>query len=239
MEKLVNMPKHIAIIMDGNGRWAKKRYLPRIAGHVRGVKRVKEIIEHSSSLGIKVLTLWAFGRDNWKRPQEEVSFLMGLLSQQLDKEFKKLHSKNICVRFIGDKTRLDANIVERICKIENLTRKNTSLKLNIGLDYSGTYDIVQAVNKILSNNEYESITEEIFEKYLLTYPDIHPDLLIRTSGETRLSNFMLWQSAYSECYFTEKLWPDFTKKELDRAIEWYLTRERRFGMTTEQLGARL
>lgn len=231
----MDIPKHIAIIMDGNGRWAKKRYLPRITGHVRGVKRVKEIIEHSSSLGIKILTLWAFGRDNWKRPQEEVSFLMGLLAQQLDKEFKKLHNKNILVRFIGDRTRLDANIVERISKIENLTHANTGLRLNICLDYSGTYDIIQAVNKILAKNKEGNITEETFEKYLLTYPDIYPDLLIRTSGETRLSNFMLWQSAYSECYFTEKLWPDFTKKELDKAIEWFLTRERRFGMISEQL----
>lgn len=221
--------------MDGNGRWAKKRFLPRVAGHARGVKRVREIVTHCVDIGVSCLTIFAFGRENWKRPQEEVSFLMKLLSEHVVKEFYELHKQNVKVRFIGDKTRLDSQISEQIMKLEQHTINNTSLNLNIAVDYSGTYDIVQAVNKILENHPSATITEEDFAKYLLTYPDPDPELLIRTSGEMRLSNFMLWQSAYSECYFTEKLWPDFDKTALDDAIKWFMTRERRFGMISEQL----
>ncbi len=231
----MNIPKHVAIIMDGNGRWAKKRLLPRVAGHVRGVGRVKEIVEHCSELGIAYLTLFAFGRENWRRPKEEVSFLMNLLSEQIAKEFYKLHEKNVRIRFIGDKTRLSHSILKQMKDIEQLTCNNNKLNLNIALDYSGTYDIIQAVNRIIANSPTQPITEEIFSQYLLPYPDPDPDLLIRTSGESRISNFILWQLAYSECYFTSKLWPDFDKKALDNAIEWFNSRERRFGMTSEQL----
>jgi len=234
----VNIPKHIAIIMDGNGRWAKKRLLPRIAGHAKGVKRVKELVEHCSNLGVKYLTLFAFGRENWQRPQEEVSFLMSLLVEQLDKEFYKLHEKNVKIRFIGDKTRLQTLILEKINKVEDLTKNNTKINLNIALDYSGTYDILQAVNKIIDGKITTQVTEEDFAKHLLTYPDPSPDLLIRTSGEMRLSNFMLWQLAYTECYFTSKLWPDFNAKALDEAIKWFCTRERRYGQISEQLKER-
>lgn len=229
------MPKHIAIIMDGNGRWAKKRLLPRVAGHVRGVKRVRDNVERCVELGIPYLTLFAFGRENWKRPKEEVSFLMSLLLEQIDKEFVKLHEKNVKIRFIGDKSRIDKLICEKIYGIENLTQKNTGLGLNIALDYSGTYDIINAVNQIIAEGKHSSITEKDFERYLLFYPNPHPDLFIRTSGEVRLSNFMLWQLAYAECYFTTKLWPDFNKRALDEAIKWFGTRERRFGMISEQL----
>ncbi|MDQ5920166.1 MAG: undecaprenyl diphosphate synthase [Pseudomonadota bacterium] len=229
------IPKHVAIIMDGNGRWAKKRLLPRVAGHVRGVKRVKEIVEHCSELGIRYLTLFAFGRENWRRPKEEVSFLMNLLSEQISKEFYKLHEKNVRIRFMGDKTRLSHAILGQVKDIEQLTSNNNKLNLNIALDYSGTYDIVQAVNRIIANSPTQPITEEIFSQYLLSYPDPDPELLIRTSGESRVSNFILWQLAYSECYFTSKLWPDFDKRALDSAIEWFNSRERRFGMTSEQL----
>jgi undecaprenyl diphosphate synthase len=221
--------------MDGNGRWAKQRYLPRVAGHIRGVKRVKEIVEHCSEIGVTHLTLFAFGRENWRRPQEEVSFLMKLLSEQLNKEFYKLHEKNVKIRFIGDKTRLDSKIIQQIEQLEQLTEKNTRIQLSVALDYSGTYDIIQAVNKILAEKKHAEINEQILEQYLLTYPNPHPDLLIRTSGESRLSNFMLWQLAYAECYFTDILWPDFDKESLDLAIAWFNTRERRFGMTSEQL----
>lgn len=231
----MNIPKHIAIIMDGNGRWAKKRFLPRSAGHARGVKRVKEIVEHCSSLGIQTLTLFAFGRENWQRPAEEVSFLMQLLSIYLTKEFHKLHVQNVKINFIGDRTRLDPKIVEDMLKIEQLTAKNTTINLNIALDYSGTYDIVQAVNKILAEKKYSEITEEIFNQYLLSYPSSHPDLLIRTSGVERISNFMLWQFAYTELYFVDTLWPDFDKKVLNLAVKWFSAQERRFGMTSEQL----
>lgn len=234
-KNLINLPKHIAIIMDGNGRWAKKRLLPRVAGHIRGVKRVKDIVEHCSLLGVSYLTLFAFGRENWRRPKEEVSFLMSLLLEQIDKEFIRLHDKNVRVCFIGDKSRLEKIICEKIWGIENLTQNNTGLVLNIALDYSGTYDITSAVNKILREGKHSSITEDDFAKYLLFYPAPNPDLLIRTSGEMRLSNFMLWQLAYTECYFTTKFWPDFTKRSLDDAISWYSTRERRFGMISEQL----
>lgn len=221
--------------MDGNGRWAKKRFLPRIAGHARGVKRVKEIVEYCSDIGIKYLTLFAFGRENWKRPHEEVSFLMSLLLEQLGKEFLSLHEQGVRIRFIGDKLRLEKIIFEKITAIEKLTQDNKKLNLNIALDYSGSYDIIQAVNLILAEGKYTEITEDILEKHLLTYPDPMPDLLIRTSGEMRLSNFMLWQMAYTEMYFTSKLWPDFSKKALDEAIQWYKTRERRYGMISEQL----
>ena len=231
----MSVPKHIAIIMDGNGRWAKKRFMPRVAGHVKGVKRVKEIVEYCSNLGVKYLTLFAFGRENWKRPEEEVSFLMKLLSEQISNEFYKLHENNVHIRFIGDKTRLSTNIRSQMEDIENLTVSNTGLNLNIAIDYSGTYDIVQAVNKIIATKPDSSLTEEDFSKYLLLYPDPNPDLLIRTSGESRLSNFLLWQVAYSECYFTSKLWPDFDKKAMDVAIEWFNSRERRFGMISEQV----
>ena len=231
----MGVPKHIAIIMDGNGRWAKKRFLPRMAGHARGVKRVKEIVEHCSSLGVKYLTLFAFGRENWQRPKEEVSFLMGLLLEQLDKEFFKLHDQGVRIRFIGDKSRLQDIIATKIGEVENLTKNNRKINLNIALDYSGTYDIVQAVNRILKEQEHKEVTPELFEEYLLSYPDPAPDLFIRTSGEMRISNFMLWQLAYTECYFTSKLWPDFSVTALDEAIKWFKTRERRFGLTSEQV----
>lgn len=207
-----HIPKHIAIIMDGNGRWAKKRLLPRVAGHVRGVKRVKEIVEHCATIGVGCLTLFAFGRENWRRPEGEVTFLMQLLYDQLDKEFIKLHEQGVKIRFIGDKTRISTAIQEKIAELETITINNTRIKLNIALDYSGTYDIIQAVNKILAEKTTNYVTEVDFSKCLLTYPDVEPELLIRTSGESRLSNFMLWQIAYSECYFTNTLWPDFKVK---------------------------
>lgn len=231
----MDIPKHIAIIMDGNGRWAKKRLLPRVAGHARGVKRVKEIVEHCSEIGVRYLTLFAFGRENWKRPHEEVSFLMNLLIEQLNKEFLRLHEKDVKIRFIGDRSRLEQIICDKINFIEKLTLNNKKINLNIALDYSGSYDIVQAVNAVMSEGKHKSITKQLLEKHLLTYPDPAPDLLIRTSGEMRISNFMLWQMAYTELYFTSKLWPDFNKKALDESIHWFQTRERRYGMISEQL----
>lgn len=231
----MSIPKHIAIIMDGNGRWAKQRLLPRVAGHSYGVKRVKEIIEHAAAIGVESLTLFAFGRDNWKRPHEEVSFLMGLLAEQLDKQFRQLHQQNVKLRFIGDKTRLNNNLLEQINELEQLTVNNTRLNLSIALDYSGSYDIIQAVNRIIKEQNHTEIDATILAKYLLTYPLANPDLVIRTGGESRLSDFMLWQLAYAECYFTEVLWPDFKAQELDIAIKWFQQKERRFGMISEQL----
>lgn len=231
----LNIPNHIAIIMDGNGRWAKARHLPRVAGHVQGVKRVREIVERCTELKVRYLTLFAFGRENWNRPQAEVSFLMKLLANQLDKEFLKLHTQNIRVRFLGDKSRINENLSSKIKKVEELTRNNTTLELNIALDYSGSYDILQAVNKIVENKLNSPITEAEFKSYLLTHPTPDPDLFIRTSGEYRLSNFMLLQLSYSELYFTDVCWPDFHKQELDKAIAHYSSRERRFGKISEQI----
>jgi undecaprenyl diphosphate synthase len=230
----MNLPKHIAIIMDGNGRWAKKRFLPRTAGHFVGFKRAKEIVYHAAAIDIKFLTLFAFGRENWKRPEEEVSFLMKLIADQIDKGYAELHQKNIKVRFIGDRSRIKQNILSKIEDAENTTKNNTGLFLNIAIDYSGTYDIVQAVNKIIQA-KISCITEESFGQYLLTYPNPDPELVIRTGGESRLSNFLLFQSAYSECFFSDVMWPSFTCKKLDNAIAWFKLKERRFGMISEQL----
>lgn len=231
----MSIPNHIAIIMDGNGRWAKKKNLPRVSGHVVGVKKAKEIIDSCCDNQVKYLTLFAFGRENWRRPEEEVSFLMNLLYEQLSYEFKKLHKKKINVRFIGDRSRIDSKIKDKIDKIELLTKENSKLYLSIALDYSGSFDIIQAVNKIKQEKNDIIVNEEIFAKYLLTYPYPNPDLFIRTSGEFRLSNFMLWQLSYSECYFTDILWPDFDTSQLLLAIKWYQSRERRFGKISEQI----
>jgi undecaprenyl diphosphate synthase len=229
------LPKHIAIIMDGNGRWAKKRFLPRVAGHVKGVNTFKQIVTHCNDLSIKVLTVFAFGRENWNRPQEEVGFLMKLMLKRLNQEIRELTEKNVILRFIGDRTRLNQPLQESINNAEKQTQTNTGLTLNICLDYSGQYDILQAVNRIIQQQVKTPITEEIFAQYLLTQDLPSPELLIRTSGENRISNFMLWQTAYSELYFTDVLWPDFSPAELDNALNWYIGRERRFGKISEQL----
>lgn len=231
----MNIPQHIAIIMDGNGRWAKKRLLPRSSGHWFGFKRAKEIVYYANEIGVKYLTLFAFGRENWKRPEEEVSLLMRLLAEQIARGSVELHEKNIKVRAIGDRTRLSPNILDEIIAAEEITANNTGLCLDVAIDYSGQFDIVQAVNRIIQDKVTSSLTEENFSKYLLTYPYPNPDLIIRTSGESRLSNFLLFQAAYSECYFTEMMWPSFGKKSLDKAIIWFNTKERRFGMVSEQL----
>ena len=234
--RLMNhIPQHIAIIMDGNGRWAKKRYLPRIAGHVRGVNAFKKIVNYCDSIGVKQLTVFAFGRENWNRPQQEVTFLMRLILKRLAKELDELHNKNVQIRFIGDKSRLNPELQQKIIQSEQKTARNFGLNLNICVDYSGQYDIIQAVNQIIASGTNEPITEADLAKYLLTAGLANPELLIRTSGESRLSNFMLWQIAYSELYFTDCYWPDFSNAELDKAIEWYNSRERRFGKISEQL----
>jgi undecaprenyl diphosphate synthase len=231
----MNIPQHIAIIMDGNGRWAKKRLFPRSVGHWFGVKRAKEIVYYASEIGVKYLTLFAFGRENWKRPEEEISLLMKLLAEQIDKGCGELHQKNIRVRSIGDKTRLASNVLARIIAAEEMTMNNTGLHLDVAIDYSGQFDIIQAVNKIITNEVSAPLSEADFASYLLTYPNPPPDLIIRTSGESRLSNFLLFQAAYSECYFVDTLWPAFSRKNLDAAIKWFNAKERRFGMISEQL----
>ena len=229
------IPQHIAIIMDGNGRWAKKRFLPRVAGHVKGVNALKKIVEYCNNLGIKHLTVFAFGRENWNRPQGEVSFLMRLMLKRLVKELAELHQKQAVIRFIGDRTRLNADFLNEINKAENLTAKNSRINFNICVDYSGQNDVIQAINRILVEKKHTQINEEILANYLYTAGQPNPELVIRTSGEYRISNFMLWQLAYSEMYFTPVFWPDFSTHELDKAIDWYNNRERRFGKISEQL----
>lgn len=226
---------HIAIIMDGNGRWATKRFLPRIIGHVKGVLALKKIIIHCDKIGIKHLTVFAFGRENWQRPMDEVNFLMKLILKKLNSELAELHNKNCRIRFVGDKSRLNNNLLASIHQAETLTQNNTGLQFNMCLDYSGQYDIIQAINKIIAEKTITPIDEKIFASYLLNADQPNPELIIRTSGESRLSNFMLWQAAYSELFFTPTLWPDFAPQELDNAIKWYNNRERRFGQTSEQL----
>ena len=227
--------QHIAIIMDGNGRWAKKRLLPRIAGHIKGVSALKNIVNYCDKIGIKHLTVFAFSRENWQRPKGEVSFLMKLMLKRLNQELDELHHKNARLCFLGDKSRLNSELRSCIINAETITQNNPGLNFNICLDYSGQYDITQAVNQIIKAGIKEEVTEELFAQYLLTAGLPDPELIIRTSGEYRISNFFLWQSAYSEFYFSHKLWPDFDSAELDLAISCFKQRERRLGKTSEQL----
>lgn len=230
-----NTLQHIGIIMDGNGRWAKKRFLPRVAGHIQGVNALKKIITHCDAINIKYLTVFAFGRENWQRPQDEVGFLMKLVYKKLNSELTELHQKNAKIKFIGDRTRLSTQLIDTINSAEEKTKNNTGLVFSMCFDYSGQHDIIQAVNQIIKNKKYTQIDEEILARHLYTNDIPNPELVIRTSGEHRLSNFLLWQSAYSELYFTDTYWPDFSPQDLDTAISWYKNRERRFGKISEQL----
>lgn len=220
--------------MDGNGRWAQKRGMMRIYGHKAGVKTVREIVKACSELGIKYLTLYAFSTENWKRPLEEVNFLMDLLVEYLSKEVNELNKNNVKINFIGDISFLPKKCKVEIDRAQNITKENDGLVLNIALNYGGRDEIVKAVKKIchkVVNKELsiDAITEQIVSENLYTQNQPDPDLIIRTSGEKRLSNFLLWQSAYSELWFTDVLWPDFNKKHLIEAILYYQTRKRRFG----------
>lgn len=235
-----NLPKHVAIIMDGNGRWAKQRRLPRIAGHKVGMDSVREIITLSKEIGINVLTLYAFSRENWKRPQKEVSALMGLLKEYLRREMKTMIERGIRLRAIGEIEKLPFEARKIINETIEKTSKNKDLILNVALSYGGRSEIIEAVKNALrdierGNLSLDNLNETLFENYLETSGLPDPDLLIRTSGEKRISNFLLWQSAYTEFYFTDTLWPDFRKKDMLLAIIDYQQRERRFGLTREQI----
>jgi len=230
------MPKHIAIIMDGNGRWATKRFLPRVAGHVKGVDAVRGIVEACIKRDIAFLTLFAFSSENWRRPADEVSLLMRLFVTALEKEVKKMHDNNIRLKIVGDLSRFDLSLQEAIQQAQELTAANTRLTVTICANYGGRWDIVQAVNKLTSANlSQNDITEEMLESHLSMAYAPEPDLFIRTGGETRISNFLLWQLAYTELYFTDTFWPDFNAKALDEAIHSYQARERRFGRTSAQV----
>ena len=223
--------------MDGNGRWAKKRFLPRVAGHKVGVETVRGMIKHCVDIGVEYLTLFAFSSENWRRPPEEVSFLMGLFMEALKKEVIKLHKNNVRFVMIGDRTRFNEALCEEITAAEQLTEKNTGLILTIAANYGGRWDVLQAVNAMQKANPslFGSYSEEHLSTYLSMHYAPEPDLFIRTGGEKRISNFLLWQLAYSELYFTDTLWPDFDDEAFKLAIQSYQQRERRFGRTSEQL----
>jgi undecaprenyl diphosphate synthase len=230
------VPRHVAIIMDGNGRWATKRFLPRVAGHVKGVDAVRSIVEACSARGIEYLTLFAFSSENWRRPADEVSLLMRLFMTALEREVGKMHANNIRLRVVGDLSRFDAKLQNMVAKAEAQTANNTRLTLTICANYGGRWDIMQAVGKMLKAQPGVSdFSEEQLSPHLAMAYAPEPDLFIRTGGEERISNFLLWQLAYSELYFTETFWPDFDGAELDKAIDSYRQRERRFGRTSEQL----
>jgi undecaprenyl diphosphate synthase len=224
-------PAHIAIIMDGNGRWAVSRGMPRVEGHRRGADAVRRTVHAAADMGVQYLTLFGFSSENWNRPEEEVSELMRLLRYYLRSETAELHKNNIRIRIIGERSAFSKDIIDLIENAEDLTRDNTSLTLVIALNYGGRHDILQAAKKVaesglrLSNEAFEMA----FEGSLMTVGMPDPDLMIRTSGEQRISNFLLWQSAYTEMVFCDVFWPDFDRKHLEQAIEEYSTRDRRFG----------
>lgn len=233
-ETRMQVPEHVAIILDGNGRWAKKRLLPRKAGHVAGSQTVEQICEDAWNLGIKYLTVYAFSTENWKRPQDEVDALMKLLRRYLKDCIKRSTKNNMSVRVLGDITPLDEDLKASILELEEVSKDNTGLHFQVALNYGSRDEILRAVQRIaedvkMGKLESSQITEEKFSSFLDTKGIPDPDLLIRTSGEERLSNFLLWQLAYTEFYFTDVLWPDFNKAELEKAIAYYNKRDRRFG----------
>jgi len=231
-----NLPKHIAITMDGNGRWAKSKGKLRIFGHKNGVKAVRDTVEGAAEIGIEYLTLYAFSSENWNRPEKEVNALMTLLVSAINKETKTLMDNNIRLSTIGDINKLPSKAQKELQEAISKTKDNTRMNLVLALSYSGRGEILNAVKNIIKDGkEPEEINEATFQQYLTTKSVPDPELLIRTSGEYRISNFLLWQIAYSELYFTDTLWPDFRKADLYKAILNYQTRERRFGKTTEQL----
>jgi undecaprenyl diphosphate synthase len=229
-------PRHIAIIMDGNGRWATKRYLPRVAGHVKGVASVKRVIEACNDRGIQFLTLFAFSSENWRRPEEEVSLLMRLFVTALKREVAKMHANNIRLKVVGDLSRFDAKLQDMIASAEQQTAGNGGLTVTVCANYGGRWDIMQAVNKlIVAAPGVSNFSETDLAPHLAMAYAPEPDLFIRTGGEERISNFILWQLAYTELYFTDTYWPDFNLDSLELAIASYQQRERRFGRTGAQL----
>ena len=228
------VPRHVAVIMDGNGRWAKKRFLPRVMGHKKGLDALEDLCRTCAEAGIPYLTVFAFSTENWRRPADEVSFLMGLFLAALQKKVAKMHKNGLRLKVIGDRSRFPAEIQAGIRDAEALTAANTGLTLTIAADYGGRWDILQAANALIKEGKSEISESDLAAKLMLAEAP-EPDLFIRTGGETRISNFMLWQMAYAEFYFTDALWPDFDAAEFDCAISSFRVRERRFGRTSEQL----
>jgi len=227
---IYGLPKHVAIIMDGNGRWAKQRNLPRLEGHRAGVENIRHVVEIFAKHGIRYLTLFAFSTENWQRPQDEVKGLLKILNERIDREVELLHEKNIRVWHLGRLDRLPTTLQRKIRRAIELTQNNTRMTFNVAFDYGGRTEILDAVHRILNNKiSPDDIHENSFREYLYLPELPDPDLIIRTGGEMRLSNFLLWQAAYSELYFTEALWPNFDQTEIDRALAAYESRRRRFG----------
>ena len=229
-----NLPRHVAIIMDGNGRWAKEKGLPRIAGHWSGAEALRRVLEYCAKIEIEVLSVFAFSSENWKRPLQEVSAILNLLLYYLKVEAKSLHKNNVKITFTGDWEELPQKIADEIKACKEMTRDNTGIILNIALNYGSRREIVKACKKLCQNVKdgvikLQNIDENIFEKFLYTSDIPDPDLLIRPSGELRISNFLLWQIAYSELWFTDTYWPDFTPEDISKALDDYRRRERRFG----------
>lgn len=235
-----NIPKHVAIIMDGNGRWAQKRGFPRISGHKAGVETVRAVITTCVEKGIEVVTLFAFSSENWRRPEKEVTLLMGLFLMALQREVKKLHKNGVRLKIVGDVSAFDDKIQKNIIKAEELTKDNKKLVLNIAANYGGQWDITQSVKSLATKVEAgelkaNEITPELISQNLSMSDLPEPDLFIRTGGEQRISNFLIWQLAYSELYFTDTLWPDFDKQAFEEALKSFAGRQRRFGHTGEQI----
>ena len=231
------MPQHIAIIMDGNGRWAQKRHMPRAVGHAKGAAGVKALVEHCAKQGIKCLTLFAFSTENWSRPADEVSALMGLFVQYLEKEMAALAAAGVRLKVIGDVAGFPAELQARIQAAEAVTQHNQTITLCVAANYGGQWDMVQAVKNWQAANPTRNashLTQDQLAQHLSTagFPDV--DLLIRTGGEQRISNFLLWQAAYAELYFADALWPDFDEAEINKVLHWYATRDRRFGQVQAQ-----
>ena len=234
------LPNHVVIVMDGNGRWAKKRLLPRTAGHHAGVKTTRKIVEQCVENKIQALTIFAFSSENWKRPEQEVSSLMELFMSSLQTEVKSLHEQQVRVRFIGDVSAFSKKLQDKITQTMQLTVNNTGLQLNIAVNYGGRWDIARACKKIAEKVlagelHSESIDAQMFDKYVCLSELPEPDLFIRTGGEQRISNFLIWQMAYTELYFTDLLWPDFDRQAFNDALVWFAGRQRRFGKTGEQI----
>ena len=235
----MNVPNHVAIILDGNGRWAKAKGLPRTAGHVQGAKTVEQICEDAYNMGINYLTIYAFSTENWTRPDNEVVTLMNLLRNYMKNSIKRAQKNNMCVRVIGDKTRLAEDLQASIAELEQATQNNTGLHFQIAINYGGRDELRRAVTKLeeqvtAGTLKPEDIVEDSIAAQLDTAGLPDPDLLIRTSGEQRISNFLLWQTSYAELYFTPVLWPDFDKNELAKAVEVYQNRDRRYGLVKEE-----
>ncbi len=233
-------PEHVAIIMDGNGRWASQRFLPRTAGHAKGVQSVRRAVETCGNAGVRYLTLFAFSSENWRRPADEVTLLMRLFVQALEREVSRLQEQGVRLRVVGDLSAFEPKLQELIAQAQDSTAQNDALHLTIAANYGGRWDILQATRRMLAAHPElaanpEKLDEQLLSNYLSMAWAPEPDLFIRTGGEQRISNFLIWQLAYTELFFTDCYWPDFGEQELRQAFEWYSTRERRFGRTSAQV----